>query len=489
MAGFNAGGGTGGQGPQGPAGPAGTSGAVLQFESTSARDTFFTANLSQLKSQLPIAVTTATNTVSLQVWTGATSPGSYDNTLWRAASIRSSTGSFELDQAITISAGGENVVYTSNASMAEYHPLWQNYNADRAGALARIRETASEHVIEPTTTDNLTNPDFTVTIASLRVGGTETGQTIHWAEVEVDASSVLTNWRGQTYLNGVLFFEQDYATVTPTANIVRLNNAVPIDVMVGDSFRVVLTSPDGNVVLKGDSVSGRPYYNLNVQLFDDKEVGLREDAGLPAPGVSGFSIQGQATHVDAGTTLSGSKTFEYTVSNPSRLGNGTIAQNSIEIATGIDPTSSSTVATITTQTLNAGETATFGISFPIDGGGTVTDTFTVTGRQQAETLYYGALATDTSATVDPATLSVEQVISGSQFNADFDIPVSGFAVIISPADRDISSIIERTFNVEVLGDFTKVTNARTINSQQYDTYVHQNNAQTQGVLATTITVG
>lgn len=106
---------------QGPASPT----SALFFPSIASRDAFFgvTENLALLETGLPIIVQIGDDTISSFVWTGGTSPGVYDPTLWRGASVTSPPGSFILgiDGAVISSAnrgisfvspGGQNQLIT-----------------------------------------------------------------------------------------------------------------------------------------------------------------------------------------------------------------------------------------------------------------------------------------------------------------------------------------------------------------------------------------
>lgn len=483
-------------GVAGQAGQDGSDGSRFEFATEAERDTFFAANLDMLIAQLPISVTVDVDTVAIQTWGGATNPASYDNTLWRASSIRSGTQSFELDEAIVISSGGENVVFTSKNSNIQYHPLWQNYTAGRQGAVARMRDAEQTFVAQPTDTDTITNPNWTQNIAAARPvlnPGTsdEDGQTVHWVEYNLDASSVTTNIRIQSFLNNVKFLEENFPTVTrPDSGIVRFEFTNPFDAFVGDDFENLITSVDGDVVLLGDSGTGVPYINVNAQFFNDEPIALLSDILTTSPPVvTQFRIQGQATSVAAGTALSGSQTFQYQVTNTDQItGMGVIRQGSTVLTSAVSPTGSSITQSINPVNLAAGESVVWTLEFTTTAGTTISRTFTVRARQQAESLYWGVMPTDEDDTIAVDTLTLQEVVAGTQFDADFDIPNTQYAVILSPADREISSILEQTFNQEVLTDFAKTENVRTIGGQQYDSYVHQNNAGTQGILSTRITV-
>ena len=64
------------------------------FESESARDTYFSANLDDLVTGLPVTVQTGTQqdpAITFQIWSGTSSPLTYDNTLWADAGVMALT--------------------------------------------------------------------------------------------------------------------------------------------------------------------------------------------------------------------------------------------------------------------------------------------------------------------------------------------------------------------------------------------------------------
>ena len=279
----------------------------------------------------------------------------------------------------------------------------------------------------------------------------------------------------------------DFADTTNTPNQTEIDiEAVPITVMEAQTIVAEYSLDAGDLL--GDGTN--PYLEVDRNIITFRQLAyLSETGNAPAPSIASFSINGQAVTVDGGTTIDGSETFNYSVINSANVnGTGVIKQAGIEIITGVDPTASSVSGAVTSVTLAAGESVTWTLEFTGDSGNVISRSFTVSARQQSEMLYHGVLATDTSATEPVGNLTLQDVISGSQFDADFDTPPGHFAVILTPADRDLTSIIERTFSAEILSDFVKVQDARTISGQLYNSYTHQNNAQSQGVLATQITV-
>lgn len=320
------------------------SGKGLEFDSYEERDAFFSVNLALLYNGLPITVYVGDGTVESLYWDGTNKPTSYDSTLWEKASVRAGTGSFELDQAITLSAGGENVPFYSNATDKFYHPGWQSYVSGRDGHLSRRKEDEVGVAVQSDVDTNITNPDWAQTIAALRPivspgSDDEDGTVLNWVEYTFDSSSALTNIKLQSFLNDVLFLEAKYPVVTPDGGgIARLVLPNPFDSFVGQMFRNVVTSKDGDVVLKGNP-SNVPYIKAGLQFFDDLPVATFPDLDravgqliLDSPTSVSLSVINQpykitGTYSDGGTNrefaTSAGGILEYTGEDGRFLVNGT----------------------------------------------------------------------------------------------------------------------------------------------------------------------
>ena len=88
------------------------------FESTSARDTYFTNNLNELVTSTPIVVNDGTQ-VLFQVWSGTTNPSSYDSSLWtdmaipvRFVDLVDTPSSLTGNRLIQVNAAGNALIHT-----------------------------------------------------------------------------------------------------------------------------------------------------------------------------------------------------------------------------------------------------------------------------------------------------------------------------------------------------------------------------------------
>ncbi len=192
------------------------------------------------------------------------------------------------------------------------------------------------------------------------------------------------------------------------------------------------------------------------------------------PVITSFSIQGQDANVDPGTTLAaGNRTFEYNVTNPTNVnGNLTLTQDASTLSTTIDPSQSSVVVAINAETLaTAGNTVVFTLSGVDTAGTAIQRIFDVTAQGQDAYVYYGLSATNIPATIDVSTLTRRLAVSNDQFNIDITPTAGQFLNILAPTDHDVSTIFERNLNVDSTSIFTKSTNVRQLNSQNFNSYV------------------
>ena len=246
------------------------------------------------------------------------------------------------------------------------------------------------------------------------------------------------------------------ATTTAIVNFVASDTATHI---------VNVTEPVANTLR---------FHRRNGTTFD-----IVIDQIFQAPAITAFSIVGQSTSVPANTQLTGSKTFSYTVSNPSNVsGNLTLTQTNPgeaaqTLASDIDPTGSSTVQNINTVTLAAGESVVFTLSGTDTQSNNFSDTFTIRAPNPHEFLYSGRSATNNPASVPVSGLnSAEITASGQSLTITTGTTAQGeFFIILVPTSEDISTITDTVLNTDVTSIFTRTEDVRQINSINYTSYV------------------
>lgn len=195
--------------------------------------------------------------------------------------ITVSTNTVNLDEAYSISSGGESLSIKNNPKDEFFRVMSHNFT-ELGNPRVKFNRIASGLVTPtPVDTDNIVNPDYQQTIQPF-LNPPEDGQLVTFVDLKVDPSSVTTNISIMIYLNGVLFAETVYPTLPPEIDpgIIRFTYENPIDVEVGDLFRSVIISPDGDVVLKGDINTGTPYQRVDVIAWDYKQIGLVNSNGI-----------------------------------------------------------------------------------------------------------------------------------------------------------------------------------------------------------------
>ena len=118
---------------------------------------------------------------------------------------------------------------------------------------------------------NLINPEFSVVIPAFDLESPENGQYVQGVTLRLDSNSTKTNLFFRLRISGTTFQTYTYPIVAPDEdnnNEFYFEYDPPIDVLVGDNFEVSITSVDGDVILKGDSLTGIPYQRPMVVLFD-----------------------------------------------------------------------------------------------------------------------------------------------------------------------------------------------------------------------------
>ena len=206
-------------------------------------------------------------------------------------------------------------------------------------------------------------------------------------------------------------------------------------------------------------------------------------AGVVIPSLHNFSINIDS-RVDLNTDLNNQRIVTFDVSNYSQLTGlnlvvtiGTNQTLTLPISDGVQ-TQNVTLAGIDTSTTS---TLTFQLSGTYSAG-TVTSnivTINIANSQSDELAYYGVRITNDFPTVALANLtSVNVQAPNAEYTISGSWPATQFIGILEPTDRPITSIVETAFNQETLSTWSRTSNVRTINSQQYDLLTQRNNGPT-----------
>lgn len=207
------------------------------------------------------------------------------------------------------------------------------------------------------------------------------------------------------------------------------------------------------------------------------------------PAITRFDITGQPTEVDPGTQLSGTKTFNYNISNVDEVeGNLTIKQGAATLTSAAVPGNpGSASVTINTETVNAGSSVVFTLEGTNKSMGAFSKTFTVTGRTDDDYVYYG-----TQVSSDPTTFAFasESRIPVSGTEQSFDIPSfvgNEYLVIAQPATQTELTAIEID-SINQFDAFTKTDDAFVVNSVNYDAWTSENALIGTQVSSETVTI-
>lgn len=204
---------------------------------------------------------------------------------------------------------------------------------------------------------------------------------------------------------------------------------------------------------------------------DVKTINIPGGGGTPGQeGIQGITIQDEG-----GTLFNLTTTLNFT-------GAGVTASGSTEVKTINIPGGAFNGFTVEDEGNSLSTTAQI-LNFVGDGvtasgtGNEITITIGAT-PTGAEDFYYGISDSNNPGTVDLATLSTQSVGTGSGQQFTFSIGpttmINQVMILLVPADHDITSLVNTDSGFSVLNSFTRTANVRTINTNQYNSYVLQN---------------
>lgn len=196
-----------------------------------------------------------------------------------------------------------------------------------------------------------------------------------------------------------------------------------------------------------------------------------------APRITNFAID-IPSRINQNTDLNVSKTLTFDLIHSASIqGNLTL-----EVTTGTNQTVSSPFVeganskTVTLAGINTSSVST--LTFKLTGTDTQGNTFesntvTVSVRTPSahEQFYYGLSNTNNPASIDTSTMVSNEATTGTHLVATGAVTSGQYFIILVPTDHDITSIVDDVLQQDVTSIFTKTTNVRLINSQQYNSYV------------------
>lgn len=238
-----------------------------------------------------------------------------------------------------------------------------------------------------------------------------------------------------------------------------------------DRFLSTLTATlTGNdLVIQGIRTGGLPALSTTVSLQSIAGGG----GTLPSheAQITRFSMANQATSVTAGTVISGSRTFNFSVQHPEDItGNLTLRQGTATLVSNISPTATTVTATVTDDTITDNETLTFTLLGVRSDGSTVSRDFVIRGHAPAETLYYGLSESNNPANVDFNSMSTHEAKVNGTVISTGAVTAGQYFIMLVPANEDLHRITDG-LGQDVTAIFTRTANVRMINSIQYNSYV------------------
>lgn len=242
-----------------------------------------------------------------------------------------------------------------------------------------------------------------------------------------------------------------------------------------------------------DNITG----DISAQDVREALIDITDSVDFPstsalAPAVRSFSIENQPTKVDAGTTLSGTKTFLYNISEPNNVdGNLTLLQAASTLSSSVNPSGSSVSQAINNVTLaNGGDSVVFtlrGTAVVGAGGAQFEGTFTVTALTDDEYIY---ISDEADSDASDVVIANATRLEFSGVRQDLTVPTfagNRFITILQRASEPaITQIIIDSLNQ--FDAFTKTDDAITINGALFDAYVSTNAMVGSIVSGDTITV-
>ncbi len=371
----------------------------------------------------------------------------------------------------SISALGENIGFANRVSNTVYTPgSWSDGSAEGNWyPLHRTPGTFHDmEVQQAEITHQITNPSFVTPLAGNRRD----------YKARFNFAQTITNVILTILENSKPIFTSNAFDITTTGNndfdlSVAEGNAGYVDLHGNTAYTVTLASEDGDVVVLGNS-TGIPYLALTYQEWRDVRLATIEQ--LPAaPHISAninqFEISGQSNSILAGSSITGSRLFNYHVNHPEDVsGNLTLSQDGVTIRSDISPSGMFFSQAVNSVQLQNNQQTVFTLSGETLDNHPLAAHFTIRAHLPAEQLFYGLSASNNPATVSTASLQfIEAGVDGSSISTGTTTAGQYFIVLV-PANFGVDSIKDRD-GLDVTNIFTRTGNVRSIGAVPYHSYV------------------
>lgn len=197
-----------------------------------------------------------------------------DDSLQTDGTIQVGTNTLSLGNAHKLESAGDKPAFFNDVRDLYRQPVLQEYEVGREYITVQNRYFAVSIPIETVDDTALTNPSWTIVIPQV---STEDGQTAKSADVVFDATTVTTNVKLQTEIEGVPYTTIDVGTVT--VGNYTFNWNPPVDFLPGQTVTFSLFSEDGDVVMRGNSGTNIPVVTVDVLLYNNEQLAFLSDVG------------------------------------------------------------------------------------------------------------------------------------------------------------------------------------------------------------------
>ena len=254
------------------------------FTSLDGMKTHFTANPSELKSNLPIMVSrvdsddagdSVDNEVLLLQWTGEDSPEAFDENLLVGASLMAGVSSLSLGEAHTFSSGGQNVFTINQISKSAFSPPWSEIgdHSTEAGRFVNSRPKSREYgeleylEIAGSVADSGA-VDYNVS------GENPENQSLLGIElVAAEAYSGRLSYDIKEAATGKLVYKQTFNVDIQDGDLIDWWFKYPVDSLAGDDATAELLKADKTFLkVRPSQTEGEVYRKLKRRKFEIKEL-------------------------------------------------------------------------------------------------------------------------------------------------------------------------------------------------------------------------
>lgn len=178
-------------------------------------------------------------------------------------SLTVAPGSIQIGEHVW-SSSAENITAKNLNTGKVYTPLWQEVAPDQKAAFIREHNGIKDVIRSSADSDDITNPtiDITVTKDETAFG------------ITVDLVAPVTKLVMSVLFGGKTLYTSKWPTAEAGKKLLTLDS--PSDFKAGNTYTVKFTSEDGDVVMKGESSTGVPYYVSHISEWNEKQIATRD---------------------------------------------------------------------------------------------------------------------------------------------------------------------------------------------------------------------